>query len=375
MLRHADSRAEPVAARTPEPSVAGPQPEVRFEFVDTLESLREAWVGLADQGQNVFASWEFVATWWEHFGSGRRLLTAECRDPDGELFAILPLYQWRRRPLRVIRFLGHGAGDVLGPVCGPARGQDAAQALRRLIETAPWAWDVFVGENLPGDQRWPDRLGGKLIRREGNPVLRETGDFEQFLAGRTPNFRRQFRRREQRLARSHRVRYRLSDRTTLDADLGHLFRLHAARFGARSVFADRPRAAFHRAFAHRALERGWLRLWLLELDDRPRAALYGFRFGGVESFYQSGRDPDLEHESLGMALLTHAIRSALDDQIPELNFLRGHEPYKYRFATDDRGLESVCVTRGPAAAAALALVQAARSSRAARKVLHQPFEM
>jgi CelD/BcsL family acetyltransferase involved in cellulose biosynthesis len=375
MLRHADTRAAPGTPRTPGPAVAGSQPGVRLEFVDNLESVREKWSGLAEHGQNVFATWEFATTWWEHFGSGRRLLSAECRDPDGELFAILPLYQWQRRPLRVIRFLGHGAGDVLGPVCAPARCEDAARALQGLLKTAPWGWDVFVGENLPGDQRWPDRLGGKLIRREGNPVLREAGSFEQFLAGRTPNFRQQVRRRERRLARSYRVRYRLSDRTTLDPDLDHLFRLHAARFGARSAFACGPRAAFHRAFARRALERGWLRLWLLELDDRPRAALYGFRFGGVESFYQSGRDPNLEHESPGMALLTHAVRSAIDDEIRELNFLRGHEPYKYRFATDDRGLDSVSVTRGPAAAAALALIQAARSSRAVRTMLHRPFEM
>ena len=375
MLRHADTRAGPGTPRRPGPAVAGSQPRVRFEFVDNLESVREKWSGLAEHGQNVFATWEFATTWWEHFGSGRRLLSAECRDPDGELFAILPLYQWQRRPLRVIRFLGHGAGDVLGPVCAPARYEDAARALQGLLETAPWGWDVFVGENLPGDQRWPDRLGGKLIRREGNPVLREAGSFEQFLAGRTPNFRRQVRRRERQLARSYQVRYRLSDRTTLDADLDHLFRLHAARFGSRSVFARGRRAAFHRAFAHRALERGWLRLWLLELDDRPSAALYGFRFGGVESFYQSGRDPDLEHESLGMSLLTHAVRSAIDDEIREYSFLRGHEPYKYRFATDDRGLDSVCVTRGPAGAAALALIQAARSSRAARMLLHRPLEM
>jgi CelD/BcsL family acetyltransferase involved in cellulose biosynthesis len=76
-----------------------------------------------------------------------------------------------------------------------------------------------------------------------------------------------------------------------------------------------------------------------------------------------------------MALLAHAIRSASDDRIQEFGLLRGHEPYKYRFATDDRGLDSVCVTRGPAAAAALAVIQAVRSSSAARKVLRGPLEI
>jgi CelD/BcsL family acetyltransferase involved in cellulose biosynthesis len=356
------------------PSVGTTAAAVRFELVDGLASLRDEWTTLAEQGHNVFATWEFASTWWEHFGAGRRLVTVGCRDSGGELFAVLPLYFWRRRPLRVLRFLGHGAGDILGPVCRLERADDAARALRRLLEAASWDWDVFVGENIPGEQDWPLRLGGEVIRREGNPVLRAPEGFEDFLARRTPNFRSQVRRAERRLARRYRIRFRLSDSTTLDPDLDALFRLHQARFGEQSAFAG-SRTAFHHAFARRAEERGWLRLWILELDGRPVAAQYGFRFGGVESFYQSGRDPALRRESLGMTLLAHAIRSADGEGVREFALLRGHEPYKYRFATDDRGLDSVCVTRGPAGAAALALVRAVRSFPAARKLLRGPLDI
>jgi CelD/BcsL family acetyltransferase involved in cellulose biosynthesis len=357
------------------PAAVGTRPAtVRFELVDRLESLREEWASLAEQGQNVFATWEFATTWWEHFGRGRRLATVGCRDSGGELFAVLPLYFWRRRPLRVMRFLGNGAGDILGPVCRPDRVDDAARALRRLLEVAPWDWDVFVGENLRGEQDWPRRLGGHLIRREGNPVLQAPDGFEGFLARRTSNFRSHVRRGERRLARRYEVRYRLSDSTTLDADLDALFRLHQARFGKQSAFGG-GRSAFHRAFARRAHERGWLRVWILELDRRPVAAQYGFRFGGVESFYQSGRDPELRRESLGMVLLSHAIRSAADDGVGEFALLRGHEPYKYRFATDDGGLDSVCVARGPAGAAALAFMKAVSSSPTVRKLLRGPLDM
>jgi CelD/BcsL family acetyltransferase involved in cellulose biosynthesis len=356
------------------PTVGTRSAAVRFELVDRLESLREEWTNLAEQGKNVFATWEFAATWWKHFGAGRRLVTVGCRDSGGELFAVLPLYFWRRRPLRVLRFLGHGAGDILGPVCRPERTGEAARALRRLLEAAPWDWDVFVGENLPGEQGWPRHLGGHVIRREGNPVLRAPDGFDEFLARRTPNFRSAVRRGERRLARRHQVRFRLSDSTTLDADLDALFRLHQARFGERSSFGG-GRTAFHRAFARQAHEHGRLRLWILELDGRPVAAQYGFRFGGVESFYQSGRDPELRRESLGMTLLSHAIHSAAEEGVREFALLRGHEPYKYRFATEDRGLDSVCVTGGPAGAAALALVKAMRSSPAARKLLRGPLDI
>ncbi len=80
-----------------------------------------------------------------------------------------------------------------------------------------------------------------------------------------------------------------STRIRLQDDLTVLFALHRARWGEGSPFLRFE--AFHREFAAVALERGWLRLWFLELDDRPAAAWYGFRFAGVESYYQAGRDP------------------------------------------------------------------------------------
>lgn len=59
-----------------------------------------------------------------------------------------------------------------------------------------------------------------------------------------------------------------------------------------------------------ALDRGWLGLWTLELDDRPVAVWYGIRFAGVDTYSQSARDPGLERASIGLVLLAHSIREA-----------------------------------------------------------------
>ena len=75
--------------------------------------------------------------------------------------------------------------------------------------------------------------------------------------------------------------------------------------------------AFHRDFAAVALERGWLRLWVIELDGRPAAAWYGFRFEGIDSYYQGGRDPALTRERLGLVLTIHTVREAIADGIEE----------------------------------------------------------
>jgi peptidoglycan/xylan/chitin deacetylase (PgdA/CDA1 family)/CelD/BcsL family acetyltransferase involved in cellulose biosynthesis len=316
-----------------------------------IDDLAGEWTALAAAAGNPFATWEWASCWWRHHGGDRRPLVAAGRSGDGRLVALLPLYLWATRPLRVLRFIGHGAGDQLGPVHAPGDREAAAalagQALSRL------GWDVFVGEQLPARALWSDLLGSRVIRREGSPVLAApAGGWPGYLAGRSANFRQQLGRRERNLARRHRVELRLvTEAGQLPAAMDELFRLHRLRWGDGSAFL--PREAFHREFAAVALERGWLRLWLLELDGRPAAAWYGFRFGGVEHYYQSGRDPAFDPLSAAFVLLAHTIRAAFDDGVGEYRFGRGQDPYKYRFTDTDPGLETVAATRGPVAAAAL----------------------
>jgi hypothetical protein len=48
-------------------------------------------------------------------------------------------------------------------------------------------------------------------------------------------------------------------------------------------------------------------------------------------------------------LLIHSIRQALEDGLDEYRFLRGGEPFKYRFAANDPGLETYRRKRDPVA--------------------------
>jgi CelD/BcsL family acetyltransferase involved in cellulose biosynthesis len=196
-------------------------------------------------------------------------------------------------------------------------------------------------ERLPADVDWAAELGGRVLAREASPVLTfGVGSWDELLAGWSSNRRGQARRIERRLAREHDHRYVLTrDRDSLGGDLDVLFALHRARWGSQSPFlAD---MAFHRDFAAIALERGWLRLWRLEVDGRPAAAWYGLRFGTAESYYQAGRDPGMEDRAVGLALLLHTIRAALEDGASEYRFLRGDEPFKMRFASHDPGIVTI----------------------------------
>ena len=324
---------------------------------------------------NIFATWEWASVWWRHFGAGRRPLTARVRS-QGETVGILPLYIAFERPARVARFIGHGAGDELGPITAAgelaqsmAVGHRACSALLQTGADPELGWDVLLAERLPADRGCGAALGGRVLQRDASPVIDLEGQtWDDYLAGRSSNFRSQVRRKERKLLRDHGLRYRLSDRDRLDDDLSALFTLHAARWGEESSGAlAGERVAFHREFAALAQQRGWLRLWVAEIGDRPAAAWYGFRFGGADWYYQFGRDPAWDRASIGLVLLAHTVREAASDGQRLYRLLRGGEPYKDRFATGDPGLETVAVARSAygrlavrAAVAGLALPEPVR---------------
>jgi CelD/BcsL family acetyltransferase involved in cellulose biosynthesis len=331
---------------------------LELEPVQHPASLRDEWPALAERGGSVFGTWEWQSLWWEHFGAGRELRLSTARGSDGQLQSILPFYLWRARPLRIVRAVGHGVGDELGPVGEPAAAREALRAW-----AAAERFDLLVCEQLPGAGWAGEVPGARVVARTGSPVLDVAGQtWEEILAGKSRNFREQVRRRERSLERAHEPSYRL---VTGGGDLGEaldtLFHLHRLRWGGGTAFARTQ--AFQRDFAAAAADRGWLRLWLLELDGRAAAAWIGFRFAGDECYYQAGRDPALESQSLGFVLLAHTIRAAVADGVARYRFLRGDEPYKYRFASADPGLETIALAGTAAGRLALA---AARGWRRAR---------
>jgi CelD/BcsL family acetyltransferase involved in cellulose biosynthesis len=337
----------------------------RTETVDTAV-LAE----LAMASRNPFLTPEWLTAWWEAFGPpGQAASVVRCEAADGRLVTVLPVYLWRRRPVRILRFIGHGPSDLLMPPVAPsAVAADAADALRAYLAASRAQWDLFIGEQIPATAPLAGCLGATVVRREGSPSLDVRGTWDDYLASLSANLRQQIRRRGRNLARAHAVRFRLTTSPdVLQHDLDVLFRLHRLRWGAASGKLH-SRRAFHREFASVALERGWLRLWTLELDDRPVAVWYGIRFAGVDTYYLSARDPSLERESIGLVLLAHSIREAYNDGSSEYRFGRGGETYKYRLATRDDALETFMLAKG------IRGITAMRAGLAARWLPRRPLD-
>jgi len=332
------------------------------EYAGSVEGVPTAeWDALAEAAGHVFATPEWLRIWWRRHSAGRRPLVGLARN-GGRLRAIVPMYVWWRHGVAVLRFAGHGPSDRLGPISAPLSDPAAADVVRATLAALPLRRFVLVAEHVAADEGFGRLTGARPLYREPSPVLRfEHDTWDAFLAARPANFRQQVRRYPRRLAEhGAAVAFRLAtDRDRLDRDLDTLFALHRARWdGQETPFL--AAAAFHREFARLAFDRGWLRLSFLEVDGRPVAALYGFRFAGAESGYQAGRDPRFAGGQVGFVLLAHAVQAALEDGMREFRFGRGGSAYKERFATSDPGIETYGLTRGAAASGMLSTALALR---------------
>lgn len=348
-----------------EPASLATQSEV--VTVHTLDQAAAAWEDLAARSENIFASLAWARLWRQHLApEGELAIGLVRRAGEASPCALIPLSFRSRGPLRLGRFIGAGPADELGLVCAAADRALAAPAAGDYIRQQLGS-GLFLAERLWGEHPWPAELQGSSLRREPSPVLPLEGQtFEDFLASRSRNFRSQLGRFERQLTSAHRLSYRLTeDPECLKEDLDRLISLHAARWGENSSAFQGARRAFHLDFARTAMDRGWLRLWTMELDGSPVAAWYGFRYAGIETYYQAGRDPRLERLRVGTVLLAHTIRSACEDGMREYRFGLGGEDYKSRFTQLDPGLDTLALPVGMRGGAAL---------RALRTVLRLPPE-
>jgi len=319
----------------------------KIEDPDRFAQLREEWdrvLGDCATG-GVFLTWEWMHTWWKHLAEDRRLHLLALRR-DGELLALAPLAQrsarWRRLlPFRALEFLGTGSVgsdylDVLvrrgceRPALGALAGHLAehggvlelarvnragghAAELARMLQPSGWSHTVTTTDVCPY-------------------IDLSAADWDGYLARLGPSHRYNVRRRLRKLGQRFRVRLECAaSEDQRHAALMELVRLHQMRWhelGQPGVFPNEPLVAFHEEFSGLALRRGWLRLFVLTVDDQPVAALYGLRYRDTFHFYQSGFDPAWRRHSVGLVTMALAIRHAIGEGATTFDFLRGDEPYK-----------------------------------------------
>lgn len=337
------------------PSHAG---ATRMSLSEALSLGSAAWEAIqaSAAAPSPFMSWAWHRAWAdaaaaEEAASSQTLV---LRDAGAEVQALLPLVRRRMLFRRVpVRALTWAIGDLACPdhLDVLAAPNVDVGALAPLLEELDW--EILVLSNLapdaPGARRLCEALAtrGHTIRRQPLwtcPYLDLSDDWDGYLKSLSAKRRQALRYLDRDLRRRHTVT--ITDYTDDRVEEGwrHLVTLHERRWP-DGAFRDPSVDRLHRRFIAELARRGQLWLTTLDLEGEPAAAWYGFTCRDTVYFYQCGRDPQFERESVGQALIAAMIRRGMERGFRRFDFLRGDDPYKRQWTKTQRVTEEITVFR------------------------------
>jgi CelD/BcsL family acetyltransferase involved in cellulose biosynthesis len=274
----------------------------------------------------------FLRSWWltGAGGPGRHfLLVADGAHLLGGLAVE------KRHPMLSIRMMGDGSlcPDHLDLLAAPGHEAAVVSLLRdwlcrpgeRLLDLKGIRAGSRLIEALPGRARREPMAVAPFTLLPGSP--------EEYRATLPSQFRRNLRASANRLA-AEGVTHQTFRGQAVPARLGVLRDLHQSQWGSRSRFLpvfDRFAAGFAGGCAADEVA-----VHELRNDGLVVATVTAFEVAGRVSLYQSARLTDRRWRDATTVLLAAIVDDACARGFAEVDFLRGDEPYKGRFAPDHR---------------------------------------
>lgn len=323
-----------------------------YDGLDDLRSLRSAWDVLLSQYPHAttFSSWEWLSCWWKCFGANRQLLILAFFD-SSSLVGLAPFSISEERfgsiPLRVLRLLGDGSGDSdnLDFIVQPGFELSFAKAILQYLRQKPRRWDVSLLNTLPSASAIGPCLK-ELLQSSSWSCFHYSStcsrislsDWETYAELLDSQDRKNLVRYTRRLQTRYTTRiYRCKDPEQLPRFLDALFRRHQERWtgvGQPGSFSLTQRREFYTQLSRSLLARGWLELWILELDREIAAVQFGFRYGHTVFQLQEGYDPARSSDRVGFVLRGEVLKRLISEGVQTYDFLGGDDAYKARWGAE-----------------------------------------
>jgi CelD/BcsL family acetyltransferase involved in cellulose biosynthesis len=307
------------------------------------------------------AAW--TLSWWRHRRPDSAALRAVAVRDGFRLVGFAPFFvhdsQARGRAYRMV-----GAGSFFRMEPLAARGQQAsvAQAIANALAVVEPAPRTIRFEGIDAASTWPSLLGGawpggvrphldtdRAATQSAPTLWLRQRTWDEWLAGKSRNFRSQTGKRRRRATRSG-VAIRLAGtRQEVDDGLEALFRLHHRRWdrrGGSGALDDTTERMLRDVTAHESRPER-LRLFTLVAEGKFLACYLCAAAGGQVTPVQLGFDPDMAALSPGNLIVLAALEDAFARGDRRVDFGPGAEPYKLRLAEADEPLAwTTLVPRG-----------------------------
>lgn len=315
-----------------------------------FETLAAEWDELLEHSDQraFFLRWAWNQLWWRTFRPpNSHLFIITCRDSQGRLTGLAPLYWKQRRTagvphLRELYFLGTGiyaqTSEYLDVVVRRGYEQAVADAVVDFLRRDP-DWDRLCLTEVPATSTVLPLLqralgeDAQIAPCNRSYYIDTSPDWGTFKSALTTSAHQKIFRYRRQIFKTFECELRLIDsEDELEPALDALVRLHQARWQAKSepgTFALRGTEDLVREAARVALSEGRLRLRTLTLNKEVAAVELGFFDNGVVHAFQAGFDPAYTNKGLGGVMNGLCISACVEDKaVDYYDFMGGADVYK-----------------------------------------------
>jgi len=320
-------------------------------------SLREQWHEVLKRcNHSIFSTWEWLSTWWKHFGSDKKLLILLAKE-NGKIVGIAPLMYSVQSMFGLkrgkIEFIGTHASDYTDFILTENK-EKCVKSFIAHLNNIPEKWEYVDLLDIPQNAEclsFIQQVSKDFTKSHKCYSLSLPDSHEIFKKRLSKNLRYYLRRNLRKLSDSNDVNFvDYSNNYSLNKGMNILFELHQKRWtsqGFSGVFAEEKIRNFHIDVAQSFSENGWLGLYSLDISDKPVSATYGFKYQSTFYGYLSGLDPEYSQYTVGNLLLDHVINRCISAGLTCVDFLRGDEDYKNRWkARHSWNYQSILIRKG-----------------------------
>ena len=333
-----------------------------------LEPIWDKLLSKSDS-DNLFLSFDWLSTWWKHFGKGKSLYIL-LASIDGQPVAIAPLMKTREAIFRTLQFIGTGRSDYLDfivtePVSVGAVSAGEASLQKEQIINAIFSyimqhrreWDVLnlrdipeANGNLDVIERCCKANNLTYVAQQSYtaPHLPITESWDDFLKSMSKNFRRNIKVHEKKLWKCEGdiIITQHKNWSNPDELLDMITDIENCSWKVESGnprFAGEETQSFFRELFDKFFKQGWLECWFVRHNQRNVAYYINFCYKNKLYVYNTNYDKEYSKVSPGTVLTNRMLQNAFERELTDFDFLRGGESYKYRYTDIERELYHIAI--------------------------------
>ncbi|UCG13116.1 MAG: GNAT family N-acetyltransferase [Deltaproteobacteria bacterium] len=303
---------------------------------ETFDSLASYWLdpGYPLEWDCLFVLPGWLKVWWSVFSNGSNPYIFAVRDKDN-LIGLAPLLVEGDEA----RFIGDpDVCDYQDFIVAPGRGKEFFETLFdrlkqegiRSLDLNPVRTDSKVLTELVGVAK---TLECEVSYQSEDVTLELDlpATWDEFLGMLSGKQRHEVRRKLRRLHEAAEINYRVvEDYEAVMDEVETFLALFGLSRSDKVAFMTSQMATYFRSLAETMAKANLLRLFFLDLDGTPAAAVMCFDYNSTIYLYNNGYDGRFSSLSVGLLSKVLAIKESILRGRRKYDFLKGAEEYKHR---------------------------------------------